>query len=151
MEPAAAYLHFFSIMLLTASLVTQFVLCSRDLQPPHVQTLARIDILYLSAAVLALATGLARLFLAGKGASFYFMNPMFYIKIALFLAVGLVSVMPTLQFIRWNRALKTGEGRAIRDSDIQTARRYIALELLLLAFIPLAAVVMARGIGLQPQ
>ena len=149
MEAAAAYLHFFSIMLIAALLVAQFALCSRDLQPPQVQTLARIDILYLISAVLALATGLARLFIAPKGASFYFMNPVFYIKIALFLAVGLVSVMPTLQFIRWNRALKAGEGRVLRDSDIQTARRYIALELFLLTCIPLAAVLMARGIGLQ--
>jgi len=61
----------------------------------------------------------------------------------------LISVMPTLQFIRWNRALKTGEGRVLRGVDIETARRYIALEILLLACIPLAAVLMARGIGLQ--
>ena len=149
MEAAAAYLHFLSIMALTAMLVTQLALCSRDLQPPQVQTLARIDIVYLFAAVLALATGLIRLFVTGKGASFYFMNPLFYIKIALFLAVGLISVMPTLQFIRWNRALKAGEGRILRDHDIQSVRRYIALELLLLAFIPFAAVLMARGIGLQ--
>lgn len=149
MEAAAAYLHFFSILLLTGMLVTQFALCGRDLQPPQVQTLARIDILYLIAAVLVLATGLARLFIAPKGASFYFMNPVFYIKIALFLAVGLVSVMPTLQFLRWKRALKAGEGRVVRDTDIQTVRRYIALELFLLTCIPLAAVLMARGIGLQ--
>jgi len=149
MEAAAAYLHFLSIMALAAMLVTQLALCSRDLQPPQVQTLARIDIVYLFAAILALATGLIRLFVAGKGTSFYFMNPLFYIKIALFLAVGLISVMPTLQFIRWNRALKAGEGRVLRDHDIQSVRRYIALELLLLAFIPLAAVLMARGIGLQ--
>ena len=149
MEAAAAYLHFLSIMALAAMLVTQLALCSRDLQPPQVQTLARIDIVYLFAAILALATGLIRLFVAGKGTSFYFMNPLFYIKIALFLAVGLISVMPTLQFIRWNRALKAGEGRVLRDNDIETIRRYIALELLLLAFIPLAAVLMARGIGLQ--
>ena len=134
MDALAAYLHFFSILLLTGMLVAQFALCSRDLQPPHVQ---------------ALATGLGRLFVAPKGAPFYFMNPVFYIKIALFLAVGLVSVMPTLQFIRWNRALKAGEGRVLRDPDIQTVRRYIALELLLLACIPLAAVLMTRGIGLQ--
>jgi putative membrane protein len=149
MEATAAYLHFFSIMLLSASLVTQFVLCSRDLQPPHVQSLARIDLVYLAAAVLALSTGLTRLFVDGKGPSFYFINPVFYIKIALFLAVGLISVMPTLQFIRWNRALKAGEGRVLRDADIRTVRRYIALELILLACIPLAAVLMARGIGAQ--
>jgi putative membrane protein len=149
MQAAAAYLHFFSILLLSGLLVAQFALCSRDLQPPHVQTLARVDMFYLAAAVLAFATGLVRLFVAERGASFYFMNPVFYIKVALFLAMVLISVMPTLQFIRWNRALKTGEGRVLRGVDIETARRYIALEILLLACIPLAAVLMARGIGPQ--
>jgi len=73
----------------------------------------------------------------------------FYIKVALFLAVGLVSIPPTLQFIRWQRALKTGDRPIPPSSDIGSARRYIALELALLAFIPLAAVLMARGIGSQ--
>jgi putative membrane protein len=58
-------------------------------------------------------------------------------------------VMPTLQIIRWNRALRTGEGRVLRDREIDTTRRYIGLELLLLACIPVAAVLMARGIGIQ--
>ena len=149
MEPAAAYLHFFSMLALSALLVSELVLCSRELQPPHVRALARIDVLYLGAAALALATGIARLLMAHKPSSFYFMNPVFYIKMALFLAIALISVMPTLQFIRWNRALKTGEGRILRDNDILTARRYILLELLLFTCIPLAAVLMARGIGQQ--
>jgi putative membrane protein len=80
---------------------------------------------------------------------FYLNNPVFYIKIALFVAVGLISIRPTMQFMRWNRALKTGQERILRDGDIAIARRYIALELVLLAFIPLMAVLMARGIGIQ--
>jgi putative membrane protein len=84
------------------------------------------------------------------GAAFYLSNPVFYIKLALFPAVGLVSVPPTLQFIRWQRALKTGEKRVPRENAIGSARRHIALELALLVFIPLAAVLMAQGIGSQP-
>jgi putative membrane protein len=149
MEAAAAYLHFVSMLALCALLVAELVLCSRELQPAQVRALARVDVLYLGAAALALATGIGRLMMAHKPTSFYFMNPVFYIKIALFLAIALISVLPTLQFIRWNRALKTGEGRILRSSDILLARRYILLELLLFACIPLAAVLMARGIGLQ--
>jgi putative membrane protein len=88
-------------------------------------------------------------FAVGKGAGFYLHNPVFYIKLALFVAVGLVSILPTLQFIRWNRGLKAHEERILRDNDIVTTRRYIGLEMLLLAFIPLMGVLMARGIGLQ--
>jgi putative membrane protein len=150
MEAAIAYLHFISILSVAAFLVTELYLCSRDLQPPQVRTLAQVDLLYMLAAIAVLVTGLLRLFAVGKGAGFYLHNPVFYIKIALFVAVGLISILPTLQFMQWNRALKAGADRILRDADIVTARRYIILELALLAFIPLMAVLMARGIGIQP-
>jgi putative membrane protein len=149
MEAAIAYLHFVSILALTGFLATEFYLCTGDLQPPNVKTLARVDLLYMIAAIVVLITGLLRVFAVGKGAAFYLQNPVFYIKLALFVAVGLISILPTLQFFRWNRALKAGEERILRDRDIATARRYIALELALLTLIPLMAVLMARGIGVQ--
>jgi putative membrane protein len=148
-EATVAYLHFVSIMLLTAFLVAEFCFCTRNLQPAQVQTLARLDLFYLFAAVIVLITGALRVFAVGKGAAFYLHNPVFYIKVALFLAVGLISIPPTLQFIRWKRALEAGAEHVLRESDIGSARRYIALELVLLAFIPLMAVLMARGIGPQ--
>jgi putative membrane protein len=149
MEAAIAYLHFLSAFLLTAFVVTEFFLCRPGLQPAQVKTLARVDLYYLIAAAAVLISGVLRVFAVGKGASFYLGNPIFYIKLALFLAVGLVSIPPTLQFIRWQRALNAGEKRIAPDGDIGSARRYIALELVLLAFIPLVAVLMARGIGPQ--
>lgn len=149
MEAAAAYLHYFSMMLLAGLLLSELALCTRDLQPPQLQLLARVDMVYLSAALLVLASGLARLLLATKGASFYFMNPMFYIKVTLFFAIALVSIMPTLQFRRWNRALELGESRILRNQDIDSVRRYLTLEAALLACIPLAAVMLSRGIGTQ--
>jgi putative membrane protein len=149
MPAAVAYLHFFSMLMLSALLVSQLVLCNRDLQPAHVRVLARVDKLYLAAAIGALLTGVARVLVSGKQPTFYFMNPVFYIKVALFLAVGLISIVPTLQFLRWNRALDAGEGRVLREAEIASTRRYIALEIALLALIPLAAVLMARGVGLQ--
>lgn len=147
MEAAIAYLHFVSVFLVAAFLITEFFLCTRDLLPAHVTTLARIDLYYLIAAAAVLITGALRVFVVGKGAGFYLHNPVFYIKLALFLAVGLVSIMPTLQFLRWNGALASVYKSGPRERDIASARAYIGLELLLLAFIPLAAVLVARGIG----
>ena len=149
MEAAVAYTHFLSFMLVAAFLVTEFYLCSAELQPAQVRVLARVDLFYLAAVIVVIATGLLRVFVVGKGAAFYLNNPVFYIKMTLFLAVGLISIPPTLQFLRWNRALKSGQERVLRDRDIAGARRYVALELALLACIPLAAVLMARGVGVQ--
>jgi putative membrane protein len=150
MDAAIAYLHFISMMLIAATLLTEFMLCTKDLQPPHIRTLALVDLLYLLAAIAALATGLLRVFVFGKGLQFYLSNPVFHIKVSLFVAVGLISIVPTLQFLRWNRALKAGQERILRDAEIVSARRYVGLELLLLLCIPLAAVLMARGVG-APQ
>jgi putative membrane protein len=70
-----------------------------------------------------------------------------YVKIALFVAIGLVSIAPTLQFIRWNRALDDGRVRVLSGADIARVRRFIGLELLLLVLVPLTAVLLARGIS----
>ena len=66
MEAAIAYLHFISILSLTAFLVTELYLCSRDLQPPQIKTLTQVDFLYMLAAIAVLITGLLRLFAVGK-------------------------------------------------------------------------------------
>jgi putative membrane protein len=150
MEAAIAYLHFVSAFLVAAFLLTEFFLCtSPQLQPTPVRTLARVDLYYLLAAAAVLITGALRVFAVGKGAAFYLNNPVFYIKLALFLAVGLISIPPTLQFMRWNRMLNTAGHCIPTDRDVGSTRRYIVLELVLLAFIPLMAVLMARGIGPQ--
>jgi putative membrane protein len=146
-DVALAYLHTMAMLALTGCLAAQTLICNRDLQPPAVRLLARIDVVYLAAAIAALATGLLRVFLGVKGSAFYLSNPVFYIKLALFVAVGLISIQPTRQFIRWSRALAAGEGRVLTGAQIDSVRRYLLLELALLAFIPLCAALMARGLG----
>lgn len=146
-EPFIAYLHFASILALAGLLAAEYFLCSEHLQPGHVRLLAQVDLAYLGAAVAALATGVVRLLWFAKGSAFYLHNPVFHLKIALFIAVGLISIPPTLQFMRWNRSLREGHMRVVSGADIARVRRLIGLELALLALIPLLAVLMARGIS----
>lgn len=148
MEPFIAYLHFTSILALTGLLAAEYFLCNEHLQPGHVRLLARLDLAYLGAAVAVLATGIVRLLWFAKPSAFYLHNPVFYLKIALFIAVGLISIPPTRQFLRWNRSLREGHVRVLSGADIARVRRLIGLELVLLALIPLSAVLMARGISL---
>ena len=147
-EVLVVYLHFAAMTLIAVFLAIEYLICVPRLAQERVKLLARIDLLYLIAAVLALATGVARLAWFGKGAGFYLHNPVFYLKLALFVAVGLISVPPTMQYLRWMRGLKTGAG-AVADFEVLRARRYVLVELVLFAFIPLLAVLMARGIGIQ--
>ncbi|MEQ1881034.1 MAG: DUF2214 family protein [Burkholderiales bacterium] len=138
-----AYLHYVAMVSIAVCLAYEYKVCVPGLSPEQARSLAKVDLFYLCAAILAIATGIARVIWFGKGIDFYLGNPVFYIKLALFLAMGLISLPPTMQFLSWRRA-------SIKVSDYQVlrVRRFVAAELILLACIPFAAAIMARGIGI---
>ena len=144
-----AYLHYVAMISIAVILVLEYLACVPGIADNRIRKLARVDLFYMVAAVLALGTGTARVVWYGKGAAFYLHNPVFYIKLALFVAVGLMSIPPTLQYLRWLRSLGSGASNVAADYQVLRVRRYIAVELILFAFIPLMATFMARGIGIQ--
>ncbi len=142
-----AYLHFLGIMTLMATLLAEHVTLQPNMTRLHMQRLAMIDLLYGIAAGIVFITGLLRFAYFGKGMPFYLGNPLFYVKVGLFLLVALISIYPTVQFLSWRKLLKQDQ---VPEVDIQRATRLrylIRLELGLLLVIPLLAVLMARGIG----
>jgi putative membrane protein len=145
-----AYLHYVAMISIAVILVIEYMICMPGMTGTRIRQLARIDMFYMVAAILALGTGTARVVWFGKGAAFYLHNPVFYVKLALFLAVGLISIPPTLQYLRWLRGVKAGSAKVAEDYQVLRVRRLVLTELILFAFIPLMATLMARGIGLQP-
>ena len=83
-----------------------------------------------------------------KGYAFYVHNPVFHVKIGLFILVGLLSIIPTVTILRWNKQGKTLPDFVPPPSEIAKTRRWVMIESHLIIFIPLAAVLMARGIGM---
>ena len=148
-EVLVVYLHYAAMTMISVFLAIEYLTCVPGLAREKVKLLARVDLLYLIAALLALATGAARLVWFGKGPGFYLHNPVFYLKLALFAAIGLISIPPTMQYLRWMRLFKTESAAIAAEFEVLRARRYVLAELVLLAFIPLLAVLMARGIGMQ--
>ena len=146
MEPLLAYLHYLSILLLAGFLTGELLLCRPGLDAAGARRLPKVDVGFFVCALIALATGLARLFLV-KGWGFYTPNPVFWTKMALYVGIALISIRPTLLFIRWGRAAASGV--APPGVEVATARRCIHIELVLLALMPLMAVLMARGVGLR--
>ena len=146
MEPLLAYLHYLSIIVLGAFLTAELMVCRPPLGPEQVRLLPRLDIVFFAAALLSLITGLLRLFVYAKGVSFYLPNPTFHAKMALYVAVAVISIVPTVRFIRWRRALDAG-GALPATAEVARVKRLIHIELALFALMPLMAVLMARGIG----
>ena len=145
-----AYLHYVAMISIAVMLVVEYMICMPGMTANRIRKLARIDLFYMIAAILALGSGAARVVWFGKGAAFYLHNPVFYFKLALFAAVGLISIPPTLQYLRWLRGVKAGTANVAADYQVLRVRRLVLVELVLFALIPLMATLMARGIGIQP-
>jgi putative membrane protein len=139
-------LHFWLVFALVAVLVLEMSYCRGELDAAMVKRLARIDMFYGIFAVLLLIVGFGRAHLGLKGWAFYGSNPVFWIKIALFALLGLISIGPTVKFLRWRKA--TRGGGSIDPAQVASARTWLHAELVLLIPIPVAAAFMARGIGI---
>ena len=62
--------------------------------------------------------------------------------------IGLLSILPTLNYFRWRKALRDNPNALPDIAAIQTTRKLIHIELALLFLLPILAALMARGIGM---
>ena len=147
LDAVLAYLHFTAIFLLFSFLTTQVVLMRAPLDARTIRLLGRVDLGYGLSAGATLLTGMLRLGFGAKGADFHLNNWPVYAKLGLFLAVGLISVKPTLEFIKWRRALEHDAAWQLPAAEQAAMRRLVMIEIHLAALIPVFAVMMARGLG----
>jgi putative membrane protein len=125
-------------------LVLELVLVTPTLTRAEIRKLVLIDAVFGASAVLVLIAGLLQWFHGGKPSAFYTHNPVFIAKITLFAIAALLSIHPTVYFIR-NRKGPDGES-VMPPKSVSMA---IRIELAAILFIPLLAVLMARGVGLK--
>lgn len=142
-----AFLHHAAAFMVVAAVFTELVLMRAPLTANSAQSLARIDAMYGASALLLLGVGLVRVFYTEKGADYYFGNGPFLLKLSLFIAVGLLSIYPTMRFLRWRKALRQGQEPIVDEDTRRRMRMIIHLELVALFVIMLCAALMARGIG----
>jgi putative membrane protein len=78
----------------------------------------------------------------------YYMHSVpFFIKMAAFILVGVLSILPTIEFLSWSKVLKTGRLPAITSKRIYLIRSLIHIEQIGVVIIILAAALMAKGVG----
>ena len=143
-----AFVHFAAVFGVVGTLAAEWALFSRAPTLVQARRLQAIDRLYgLSAVVLLVAGGL-RAYRFEKGLDFYLHNPFFHAKLTLFIVVGLMSIYPTVVFIRWGRELRAGRAPVVTDRQYQWISRLLKAEGVLLLAIAACASLMARGAGL---
>jgi putative membrane protein len=138
---ALAFLHHLAAFALVAALVVEMVLLTGEITQQGARRLRAIDGLYGASAGVLLVVGLLRVFYVEKGAAYYFHSVPFIAKLVLFVAVGLLSIYPTVTFLRWSKQA------TVTQSGLRKVRRVVHGQLAAIVLILLCAAMMARGVG----
>lgn len=139
-----AYSHYLALAIGAGSIWLRASHCREAKDGSPLRPILFADNFWGLAALLWIVTGLLRAF-AGfeKGSAYYLQNPWFWIKMALFLLIFVLELWPMITFIRWRMRKK----ERVAGGDLTTLRTFSfisAAELVLVALIPLFAVIMAK-------
>jgi putative membrane protein len=143
-----AFLHHLFAFTLVACVVYEFIAYRQGMTLEEARRIQRADLVYGISAGLLLIVGLLRVFFFEKGVNFYIHSPFFWVKMGAFLIVGLLSIDPTIRYLRWTKTVKAGQAPEINDSEFKRTRLILRLELIGIAIILFAAPMMARGVGI---
>ena len=145
MSTLFAFLHHLAAFTLVAALAVEFTLIRQELTLASARRLQVTDMVLGIAAGFLLIVGLCRVFFFEKGSDYYFHSQAFLAKFSIFIVIGLSSVIPTVEFLSWNKPLRDGEVPDISARKLRLVTAVIHGELLAIALILLCAAIMARG------
>ena len=143
-----AYVHYLSFMVCFGALVLERRLIRPNPNRQDATLMVITDVVYGIAALALLLSGIARVLHFGQGTSFYTENPLFWWKVGTYLAVGSLSLYPTITYILWAIPLRKGELPQVSEALANRLRWILNIELVGFAAIPFLATLMARGVGL---
>lgn len=146
LDATLAYLHFLAILILASLMSAEAVLLRPGVAQQSARWLFKLDAGVGLAAVAVLVSGLSRALWGAKGWAYYAHNPVFHAKLGLFLLIALISIIPTLQFMRWSKRYRELPAYTVPADEAKRARRWVMIELHLLPLLPLFGVMMSRGL-----
>jgi putative membrane protein len=147
MNAIAAFLHHLCFIAIMIALFAEILLLK---EAPTLATAAKIrryDALYGIAALLVIAVGALRVVYFEKGPGYYMHSAAFMAKMALFAAAGLLSIYPTVSFLKWGTAISQGVAPVLADAERRRLRLAVHVEAGLMLLVVLCAALMAKGNG----
>ncbi|MGB3502059.1 MAG: DUF2214 family protein [Mesorhizobium sp.] len=136
--------HHVLVFALLALLTAELFLVKPGIGRDTINRVAILDGIYGGVAIAVVAVGAARVVWGLKGWDAYVGNVWFWHKIGVFVLVGLLSVLPTIRFTRWRKAVAADPSFTAPDGEVKAARRIIHAEAGLFMLIPIFAAAMAR-------
>jgi putative membrane protein len=145
MSTLFAFLHHLCAFTLVSAVAIEFTLIRGELTLASARRLQVTDLVLGISAGALLVIGLLRVFFFEKGSDYYFHSHAFMAKFSVFIAIGLLSIVPTVEFLSWSGALKDGQVPVVNAKKLELIRRILHGELLAIVIILLCAAIMARG------
>jgi len=145
MSTLFAFLHHVAAFTIVSALAVEFILIGQEFSLATARRLVITDAVLGASAGILLVVGLLRVFFFEKGANYYFHSHAFMTKFSVFIAVALLSIVPTLEFLSWRKTLKAGNLPSPSEGKLRFIRRIIHGELAAIIIILLCAAIMARG------
>ena len=145
MSTLFAFLHHLCAFTLGACVAIEFTLIRQELTLASARGLQVTDLVLGIAAGALLIIGLLRVVFFEKGASYYFHSHSFLTKFALFIIIGLLSIIPTMEFLSWRGAIAAGQVPVMDAKRRKRVTAIIHTELAAIVIILLCAAIMARG------
>jgi putative membrane protein len=139
-----AWIHYVSIMLMIASLLGEHLLLKQELTAAQAGTVQRLDGIYGGSAVMVLVTGFMRMYLE-KGTTYYLHSGPFHALLGLFIVVALLSIYPTVAFLRWRGGIRAGRGQQLEPGQFKRLQMILRVEITLTLLAPFFATWMAHG------
>lgn len=139
-----AVLHHLAIAALIVLIAAEMALLKPGMTPRDLQILVRVDAGYGMSAGLVIVIGICRVIWGIKTADFYLENPWFWTKMASFAVMGLLSVPPTITILKWRKAQRQNADFLPPSITILDLRRFVKLQVAMLAIILASAAAMAR-------
>ena len=145
MSTLFSFLHHLCAFTLVAAVAIEFTLIRQELTLASARRLQVTDIELGIAAGALLVIGLLRVFFFEKGAAYYWHSHAFLAKFGLFIIIGLLSIVPTLEFLSWRDAIAAGQVPVMDAATRKRITMIIHIELAAIVVILLCAAIMARG------
>jgi putative membrane protein len=139
-----AWIHYIGIMLLLASLLGEHLLLKQEMTMSEASAIQTLDIVYGASATIVLVTGIMRMFLE-KGVAYYDHHIAFQILFGIFVIAALISIYPTVIFLRWRNDTRAGLGQQLARPQFKRIQMMVRVEMTLMLLAPLFATWMAHG------
>ena len=140
-----AFLHHLAFVALFVTLAIEMILLRQPLTLESARRLQMYDGIYGAAAGAVLIIGGMRVYFFEKGWYYYLTNHAFLTKIAIFVVVGAISAIPTIEFMRWRKETRAGKVPKVDPAKLQRIRKIVHWELVGLMLMLFFAAWMARG------